>query len=61
MTTIDLEYKVQPVHIDIRNEPAHCCLVEGEIDRESLSTTISRILCKIMNIRREPLKWIIKP
>ena len=23
MTTIDLEYKVQPVHIDIRNDPAH--------------------------------------
>ena len=32
MTTIDLEYKVQPVHIDIRNDPAHYCLVEGEID-----------------------------
>jgi ribonuclease HI len=32
MTTIDLEYKVQPVHIGIRNDPAHCCLVEGEID-----------------------------
>ncbi|XP_052312616.1 uncharacterized protein LOC112328848 [Populus trichocarpa] len=32
MTTIDLKCKVQPVHIDIRNDPAHCCLVEGEID-----------------------------
>ncbi|XP_052312432.1 uncharacterized protein LOC112328962 [Populus trichocarpa] len=32
MTTIDLKCKVQPVHIDIRNDPAYCCLVEGEID-----------------------------
>ncbi|XP_052305631.1 uncharacterized protein LOC112325327 [Populus trichocarpa] len=32
MTTIDLKCKVQPVHIDIRNDPAHCCLVEEEID-----------------------------
>ncbi|XP_052301368.1 LOW QUALITY PROTEIN: uncharacterized protein LOC127904008 [Populus trichocarpa] len=32
MTTIDLKCKVQPLHIDIRNDPAHCCLVEGEMD-----------------------------
>jgi len=34
MTIINLEYKVKPVHIDIRNDPSHCCLVEGEIDRK---------------------------
>jgi len=32
MATIDLGHKVHPVHIDIRNNPAHCCSVEGEID-----------------------------
>ena len=32
MATIDLGRKVQPVHIDIRNKPAHCCSIEGEID-----------------------------
>jgi len=28
---IDFGHKVQSVHIDIRNNPAHCCLVEREI------------------------------
>ena len=32
MASIDFGHKVQPVHIDIRNNPAHCCLIEGEID-----------------------------
>jgi ribonuclease HI len=32
MATIDLGRKVQPVHIDIRNKPAHCCSIKGEID-----------------------------
>jgi hypothetical protein len=32
MATIDLGHKVQPIHIDIRNNPAHCCSNEGEID-----------------------------
>jgi ribonuclease HI len=32
MATIDLEHKVQHLHIDIRNNPTHCCSVEGEID-----------------------------
>jgi ribonuclease HI len=32
MATIDLGHKVQPIHIDIRNNPAHYCSVEGEID-----------------------------
>ena len=32
MATIDLGYKVQPIHIDIRNNPAHYCSIEGEID-----------------------------
>jgi len=32
MATIDIKHKVQPVHIDIRNYPAHYYLVEGEID-----------------------------
>jgi len=29
---IDFEHKVQSVHIDIRNKPAHCCSVEREIN-----------------------------
>ena len=29
---IDFGHKVQSVHIDIRNNLAHCCLVEREID-----------------------------
>jgi hypothetical protein len=32
MTRIHFGHKVHPVHIDIRNNPAHCCLVEREID-----------------------------
>jgi len=32
IATINLGRKVQPVHIDIRNNPAHCCSIEGEID-----------------------------
>nr|XP_034909787.1 uncharacterized protein LOC118045297 [Populus alba] len=32
MATIDLGYKVQPVHIDIRNNPAYCYSIEEEID-----------------------------
>jgi len=28
MARIDLGHKVQPVHIDIRNSPAHCCSVK---------------------------------
>ena len=29
---IDFGHKVQSVHIDTRNNPAHCCSVEREID-----------------------------
>jgi hypothetical protein len=32
MTRIDFGHKAHPVHIDIRNNPAHCCSVEREID-----------------------------
>jgi len=32
MARIDFGHKVQPVHINIRNNPAHCCLVEREVD-----------------------------
>jgi hypothetical protein len=32
MARIDFEHKVQSVHIDIRNNPAHCCSFEREID-----------------------------
>jgi len=32
MAKIDLRYKVQPLHIDIRNFSAQCCLVEWERD-----------------------------
>jgi len=32
MARIDFGHKVQPVHIDTRNNPAHCCSVEREID-----------------------------
>jgi hypothetical protein len=33
MARIDFGYKVQLVHIDMRNFSAHCCSVEEEIDR----------------------------
>jgi hypothetical protein len=29
---IDFGHKVQPVHINIRNNPAHCCSVGREVD-----------------------------
>ena len=32
MARIDFGHKVQPVHIDTRNNSAHCCSVEREID-----------------------------
>jgi hypothetical protein len=32
MARIDFGHKVQSVHIDIRNNPAHCCYVEREIN-----------------------------
>jgi len=32
MATIDLGHKVHPVDIDIRNNPAHYCSIEGEVD-----------------------------
>ena len=32
MAKIDFGHKVQPVHINIRNNPAHCCSVEREVD-----------------------------
>jgi len=32
MARIDFGHKVQLVHIDIRNNPAHCCSVEREVD-----------------------------
>ena len=32
MATIDLGHRVQPVHIDIRNNPAYCYSIEEEID-----------------------------
>jgi hypothetical protein len=32
MARIDFGHKVQPVHIDIRNNPAHCCSVKREVD-----------------------------
>jgi hypothetical protein len=31
MATNELRHKVQLVHIDIRNYPAHCCSIKGEI------------------------------
>ena len=42
MARIYLGQNVEPIPINIKNNPAHCCLVEGEIDR-NLDTTISRI------------------
>jgi hypothetical protein len=30
MARIDFGHKVLPVHIDIRNNPAHCCSVERD-------------------------------
>jgi len=32
MARIEFGHKVQSIHIDIRNKPAHCCSVEREID-----------------------------
>jgi hypothetical protein len=32
MTRINFRHKVRPVHIDTRNNPAHCCSVERDID-----------------------------
>ncbi|KAG5233085.1 RNA-directed DNA polymerase (Reverse transcriptase), Ribonuclease [Salix suchowensis] len=32
MARIDFGQNLQPIHIDIRNNPAHCCSVEGKID-----------------------------
>ncbi|KAG5227324.1 Integrase, catalytic core [Salix suchowensis] len=32
MLIIYFGQNLQPIHIDIRNNPAHCCSVEGEID-----------------------------
>jgi hypothetical protein len=32
MATIDLGHRVQPVHVDIRNNPTYCYSIEGEID-----------------------------
>jgi ribonuclease HI len=32
MAKIDFGHKVQPIHINIRNNPAHCCSVEREVD-----------------------------
>jgi len=32
MARIDFGHNVHSLHIDIRNNPAHCCLVEREID-----------------------------
>jgi hypothetical protein len=32
MARIDFGHKVQPVHVDIRNNPAHGCSVEREIN-----------------------------
>jgi hypothetical protein len=32
MARINVGHKVQPVHIDIRNNPAHCCSIKREID-----------------------------
>ena len=31
MARIDFGQNLQPIHIDIRNNPSHCCSVEGEI------------------------------
>jgi len=32
MARIDFGHKEEPMHIDIRNNPTHCCSIEGEID-----------------------------
>ena len=32
MARIDFGQNLQPIHIDIRKNSAHCCSVEGEID-----------------------------
>jgi hypothetical protein len=32
MARIDFGHKVEPMHIDIKNNPTHCCSIEGEID-----------------------------
>ncbi|XP_073261648.1 uncharacterized protein [Populus alba] len=44
MATMDLRYKVHPVHIDIRNNPAHCYSVEGEVDGKPWYYDIKNLL-----------------
>jgi len=32
MTKIDYGNRVQPISIEVRNSPTHCCSIEGEVD-----------------------------
>ena len=41
---IDYEIRVQPIHIEIKNFPAHCCSFEGEIDGNPWFYDIKRFI-----------------
>jgi len=50
MARIDFGHKVQPVHIDIRNNPAHGCSVEREIDGNPWYYDIKNFIQKTRHI-----------
>ena len=44
MAKIDYGIRVQPIHIEIKNFPAHCCSLEGEIDGNPWFYDIKRFI-----------------
>jgi hypothetical protein len=50
MARIDFGHKVQPVHIDIRNNPSHGCSVEREIDGNPWYYDIKNFIQKTRHI-----------
>jgi hypothetical protein len=44
MAIIDCGAKIQPVSIEIRNSPSHCCSIEEETDNKPWYTNIKRFI-----------------
>jgi hypothetical protein len=44
MAIIDCGAKIQPISIEIRNSPSHCCSIEEETDNEPWYTNIKRFI-----------------
>jgi hypothetical protein len=44
MATIDCGIRVHPIGIDIRSSPAHCCLIEEEVDGNPWNVDIKRFI-----------------